>query len=116
MTLGPSILLLPALERSVNGVTRTFEVFGRVPMFYYLLHIPLIHLLACGVSLVRTGSVSPWLFGNHPLWPPEQPAGYRWSLGLLYLVTLVAVTLMYFACRWYGRIKSTRPRAWMRYI
>ena len=116
MTLGPAILLLPRLERSTNRVTRTFEVFGRVPMFYYLLHIPLIHVLACAVSLVRTGSVTPWLFGNHPLWPPEQPAGYRWSLGLLYLVTLVAVTLLYFACRWYGRAKATRPRPWMRYI
>ncbi len=116
MTLGPAILLLPLLERVSNSVTKVFEVFGRVPMFYYLLHIPLIHALACVVSLARTGSVNPWLFGNHPLWPPDQPVGYRWSLGLLYLVTLIAVTILYFACRWYGRVKSTRPRAWMKYI
>ena len=116
MTLGPAILLLPVLERARTGVTRVLEVFGRVPMFYYLLHIPLIHLLACVVSLVRTGSVTPWLFGNHPLWPPELPPGYRWSLALLYLVTTIAVTILYFACRWYGQMKATRPRAWMKYL
>jgi uncharacterized membrane protein len=116
MTLGPAILLLPSLERAHNGVTRVLAVFGRVPMFYYLLHIPLIHVLACVVSVIRTGRVTPWLFGNHPLWPAEQPAGYRWSLALLYLVTAVAVTLLYFACRWYARVKETRPHAWMRYV
>jgi uncharacterized membrane protein len=116
MTLGPALLLLPLLERVRNRVTRVFEVFGRVPMFYYLLHIPLIHALACVVSLVRTGSVSPWLFGNHPLWPPDQPEGYRWSLALMYLVTIVAVVLLYFACRWYARVKATAPRPWMRYV
>ena len=116
MTLGPAILLLPVLERARNGMARVLEVFGRVPMFYYLLHIPLIHLLACVVSLVRTGSVTPWLFGNHPLWPPDQPPGYRWSIGLLYLVTAIAVTILYFACRWYGTMKTTRPRAWMKYL
>jgi uncharacterized membrane protein len=116
MTLGPALLLLPLLERVRNRVTRVFEVFGRVPMFYYLLHIPLIHALACVVSLVRTGSVSPWLFGNHPLWPPDQPEGYRWSLALMYLVTIVAVVLLYFACRWYARVKATSPRPWMKYV
>lgn len=116
MTLGPAILLLPVLERASNRGTSVLEVFGRVPMFYYLLHIPLIHALACVVSLMRTGSVTPWLFGNHPLWPPDQPEGYRWSLGLLYLVTVIAISILYFACRWYGRVKAAKPRAWMTYI
>jgi uncharacterized membrane protein len=116
MTLGPAILLLPHLERARNRVTQVLEVFGRVPMFYYLLHIPLIHALACVVSLARTGSITPWLFGNHPMWPPEPPPGYQWSLALLYLVTAIAVGMLYFACRWYGRIKATNPRPWMRYL
>jgi len=116
MTLGPALLLLPIFEQARNRATDALEVFGRVPLFYYLLHIPLIHLLAIIVSLLRTGSVTPWLFGNHPMWPPDPPAGYRWSLGLLYAVTAVAVVLLYFACRWYGRVKATSPRPWMKYI
>jgi uncharacterized membrane protein len=116
MTLGPAFLLLPLLERARNRLTGALELFGRVPMFYYLLHIPLIHALACVVSLIRTGEVSPWLFGNHPMWPPQPPEGYQWSLGLLYLVTAIAVTLLYFACRWYAQRKATSPLPWMKYI
>ena len=76
-----------------------------MPLFYYVLHIPLIHVLAMVVSFVRTGAVTPWLFGNHPMEPPEQPAGYMWSLGLLYAVTFVAVGLLYFACRKFAEVK-----------
>jgi hypothetical protein len=72
-----------------------------VPLFYYVLHIPLIHLAAIAISLIRTGAVTPWLFGNHPLEPPEPPDGYRWSLALLYLVTAMCVGLLFVACRWY---------------
>ena len=74
-------------------------------MFYYLLHIPLIHLLAIGVSLVRTGGVDPWLFQNHPMRVGPAPEGYQWSLWLLYLVTALAVAILYVACRWYARVK-----------
>jgi uncharacterized membrane protein len=101
MTLGPLILLLPVFDRLRGRVTSALEVFGRGPLFYYVLHIPLIHLAAIAISLIRTGTVTPWLFGNHPLEPPEPPDGYRWSLPLLYLVTAVCVGLLYVACRWY---------------
>ena len=58
-------------------------------------------LVAIIVSLIRTGSITPWLFGNHPMEPPEQPPGYRWSLTLLYLVTAICVVALYGACRWW---------------
>ena len=101
MTLGPLIALLPAFDRARGAAAHVVEVFGRVPLFYYVLHIPLIHLAAIGVSLIRTGSITPWLFGNHPMEPPEQPDGYQWSLPLLYLVTTACVAILYFACRWW---------------
>jgi uncharacterized membrane protein len=116
MTLGPAILLLPFLERPANRVTRTLEVFGRVPMFYYLLHIPLIHLLAIGVSLVRTGAVDPWLFQNHPMRVGPPPDGYQWSLWLLYLVTAIAVAILYLACRWYARVKRESRHPLLSYL
>ena len=116
MTLGPAIALLPFLERPTNAVSRALQTFGRVPMFYYLLHIPLIHLLAIGVSLIRTGGVEPWLFENHPMWMSPAPEGYRWSLWLLYLVTAIAVAILYFACRWYARVKRESRHALLRYL
>jgi hypothetical protein len=62
------------------------------------------------------GTVVPWLFANHPMGNPRPPAGYTWSLGLLYLVWLVVVVMLYFACRWYGELKARRQAAWMAYL
>ena len=116
MTLGPAIALLPFLERPTNRLTRALETFGRVPMFYYLLHIPLIHLLAIGVSLVRTGSLDPWLFQTHPMRVGPAPEVYQWSLWLLYLITVIAVATLYVACRWYARVKRESRHPLLRYI
>ena len=116
MTLGPTIALLPLAERARGWFADVFATFGRVPMFYYLLHIPLIHAAALVVSLVREGRINPWLFGNHPLNPPPLPEGYRWSLSLLYLVFVIVVAILYFPCRWYAGYKARHKESWPRYI
>jgi uncharacterized membrane protein len=116
MTLGPTILLLPLADRARGKIGELFATFGRVPMFYYLIHIPTIHLAAVIISLVREGKVEPWLFANHPTMVPPSPEGYMWSLALLYAVFIVVITVLYFPCRWYARRKATNPAPWMRYI
>jgi uncharacterized membrane protein len=108
MTLGPMLLVLPFLENAGSRVTGVLKIFGRVPFFYYVLHIPLIHFAAMIVSLLRTGSVAPWLFMNHPVMNPPSPPGYVWGLGLLYLVWLIVVTLLYIPCRWFAGLKQRR--------
>jgi len=114
MTLGPMILLLPLAERARGKIGEIIATFGKVPMFYYLLHIPAIHFAAVLISLARQGRVDPWLFANHP-WGAPAP-GYTWSLPLLYAVFIVMVALLYVPCRWYARRKATNPAPWMRYI
>jgi len=116
MTLGPTIAFIPVAERLSGWLAKTMDVFGRVPLFFYILHIPLIHALACVVSLMREGRVDPWLFANHPLDPGPAPAGYRWSLALLYAVWLVALGILYVACRWYAGVKARRASRWLRYV
>ena len=116
MTLGPTIALIPRLERARGSVAGWLTVFGQVPFFFYLLHIPLIHALALVVSLIRGGSVSPWLFENHPMGNPGPPDGYTWNLGLLYLVWAIATVLLYFACRWFADVKQRRRDWWLRYL
>jgi len=111
MTLGPTIALLPQAERARGIVGEALAIFGRVPLFYYLLHIPLIHAAALVVSFVREGRVNPWLFGNHPMMPPPVPNGYRWSLPLLYLVFAAVVAMLYVACRWFAQWKARRQGA-----
>jgi uncharacterized membrane protein len=116
MTLGPTIALMPPLERARGAVARWLTVFGRVPFFFYLLHIPLIHALAVLVSVARQGQVSPWLFTNHPMGNPPPPDGYTWSLGLLYLVWAMAIAILYLACRWFADLKARRPEAWLKFL
>jgi uncharacterized membrane protein len=116
MTLGPTIALLPLLEGASGPLARGLTVFGRVPFFYYLLHIPLIHGLALVVSAVRQGEVSPWLFANHPMGNPPPPDGYAWSLPLLYGVWAVSVLLLYLPCRWFAGLKERRKDWWLGFL
>jgi uncharacterized membrane protein len=116
MTLGPLIALLPLVEGAKGAWARVLETFGRVPLFYYVLHIPLIHLSALVVSFVREGSVNPWLFGNHPLNPGQAPAGYTWSLPLLYVDWAIVVAILYVPCQWYARVKAARRSTLLSYL
>ena len=116
MTLGPIMILIPLLEGLRGAVARTITVFGRVPFFYYMLHIPLIHAMALVVSKIRLGFVSPWLFTNHPMGAPDAPPGYVWSLPQLYLVWAIAMLLLYFPCRWFANFKARRNDWWLSYL
>jgi uncharacterized membrane protein len=116
MTLGPTIALIPLLEQARGRVARWLSVFGRVPFFYYVLHIPLIHVVAVLVSLVRTPEQTSWLVANHPMMPPPVPAGYMWSLPLLYVVTAAVVVALYFPCRWFAELKARRQDVWLSYL
>ena len=114
MTLGPTIALIAVAERVHGWIAGVLATFGRVPMFYYLLHIPLIHATALLVWLIRDGSVHAERFATAPYVsiPPQD----RWSLALLYVVFTVVVAALYPLCRWYAHLKSTSQAAWLRYI
>lgn len=116
MTLGPTILLIPLLERARGPVARVLTVFGRVPFFYYVLHIPLIHLIFVGLSIARFGSVIPWMTANHPMFVPPAPPGYTYSLTALYAITVLVVTILYLPCRWFAGLKSRRTDRWLSYL
>lgn len=113
MTLGPTIALLPLAERTHGWLSNAFETFGRVPMFYYLLHIPTIHVAAVLVGKIR-GHFDPRWFATAPY--TSVPAAERWSLGLLYLVFAGVVFLLYWPCRWYADLKARRRAWWLRLV
>ena len=116
MTLGPMFIALAVAERARGRVADVLATYGRVPMWYYLLHIPLIHAAACMVSVIREGSVNPWLFANHPMNPGRPPEGYRWSLPLLYGVWGIVVAALYLPCRWYAGVKARSRSVWLSYL
>lgn len=89
MTLGPALLLLSFLPDTARGLLKPFVVFGRVPLFYYLLHIPLIHLLA-----------------------REE----RYGLGVVYGVWILVVVLLYWPCLKWMQQKQRNKSAWLSYL
>jgi uncharacterized membrane protein len=115
MTLGPIIALLPWAGRAKGWLANIFLVFGRVPLFFYLLHIPLIHCSALMLNVLRTGATHQEWYATAPYdWVPETD---RWPLGLLYLVWLLDLIILYVVCRWYARYKAAHPeKKWLRYM
>ena len=108
MTLGPALLALPALGRLGGGAGRFLEVFGRVPLFYYLAHLALAQLAA---------SLNAWLAG-WPIgfWFAARPPGFEPHLGLVYAIWASIVVVLFPVCRAYDRLKSSRRRAWTAWL
>ncbi|MDR3417659.1 MAG: heparan-alpha-glucosaminide N-acetyltransferase domain-containing protein [Nevskia sp.] len=105
MTLGPVLLLLPWLERWRGALADRVTVFGRVPFFFYLLHLPLIHLASdIAVRIAFRTTV--------PAFSKQLPAGYEPSLARVYLVWLLLILLLYPLCRWYAGYKARHKEYW----
>jgi uncharacterized membrane protein len=116
MTLGPAMLFLAFAEKPLNKLSEKVVVFGRVPMFYYLVHIYLIHILAViaaaisgfkGGDMVLTG----WVSMN------AQLQGYGYSLAFVYVLWIIIVIGVYPLCKWYDNYKrANRSKWWLSYI
>ena len=117
MTLGPAALILRALDDEVPRVLRAALVFGRVPLFYFVLHLPLIHLLAVTVCYWQNGAIH-WMFESPDLgsYPFTAPPGWGLSLPMIYLLWALVVALLYPICRWFASIKQRRTDAWLSYL
>jgi uncharacterized membrane protein len=117
MTLGPALLFLWAIDARMPQWLRPALTVGKVPMFYYLLHIPLIHMLAVAVCYARYGQVH-WMFESPTLrqFPITPPPGWGYSLPIVYLVWGVVVITLYPFCRWFADLKRRRSDAWLSYF
>ncbi|MGA9681242.1 MAG: heparan-alpha-glucosaminide N-acetyltransferase domain-containing protein [Candidatus Sulfotelmatobacter sp.] len=117
MTLGPAMLFLWTVDARTPQWLRPALIIGKVPMFYYLLHIPLIHLLAIAVCYVRYGQVY-WMFESPSLgqFPITPPPGWGYSLPIVYLVWAIVVPALYPLCRWFAALKQRRSDAWLSYF
>lgn len=115
MTLGPCILLMPFVEKAGSAFSKAVNIVGRVPFFYYLLHIPLIHITALIVQVIKEGQMHPEWYNNAPfVWFDQE---HHWSLGLLYLVFVIDVVLLYFVCKWYEGYKFKHPeKKWLKFL
>jgi len=117
MTLGPALLFLWAVDGRTPQWLRPALTVGKVPMFYYLLHIPLIHMLAIAVCYARYGQVH-WMFESPTLrqFPVTPPPGWGYSLPVVYLFWAVVVITLYPLCCWFADLKRRRSDAWLSYF
>ncbi|MFM7751650.1 MAG: DUF1624 domain-containing protein [Opitutaceae bacterium] len=112
MTLGPALLLAAAWDTRRPAWTAPLVTFGRVPMFFYLLHLPLLHSLSLVVSNALWGQAA-WLFGfPGELAPPHVGTG----LTGVYLAWLLSLALLLPTCTWFHKRKQRRHSPLLTYL
>jgi uncharacterized membrane protein len=115
MTLGPIIALIPFAEKANGWFSNILKLIGRVPMFYYIVHLLIIHLSAEAVNLIMSDTIHQEWYETAPLVAVEE--NQRWGLPMLYLVWALDIILLYFICKWYARYKSDHAeKSWLKYI
>lgn len=107
MTLGPALLALAAFERWRGPGAAFARVFGRVPMFFYLLHLPVLSTAAVIAWRVAYGRA---FF----VWDETLVGG--WSLPVVYAIWIGVVLALYLPCRWFAALKARRRDAWLSYL
>ena len=115
MTLGPGILLLAWLDgKRVSGLFKPLLVFGRVPMFYYVLHLYAIHLLAVLMAVLFHQPFEWLLHGAFMM--NDIPDGYGHGLPFIYLMWFTVLVILYFPCVWFMGVKQRRKDWWLSYL
>lgn len=111
MTLGPSIILLAVFERIRGKVSNFLIVFGRVPMFFYIVHLYLIHAVAMIIGLFQGYAASDMMYDFEKL-----PSNYGVGLVGTYIWWILLIVLSYFLCRSYIRFKKGKTHPFYSYI
>lgn len=116
MTLGPAICLLAWMSAVPRRAPAVLVTFGRVPLFYYLAHIPLIHALSgFSESLFGTSETAAFIWTHPPF--RGAPEGFGFPLGVVYAAWLITVALLYPACSWFSGLKQRhRGRGWTHFL
>jgi uncharacterized membrane protein len=117
MTLGPALLFLRAVDSRTPQFLRSALIYGKVPLFFYVLHFPLLHLMAVLICYVRYGHIY-WMFQSPTLdqYPFTRPPGWGFNLPGVYLIWAIVVISLYPLCRWYAALKQRSSNPWLSYL
>ena len=117
MTLGGIFILLAVADtKMLGGVGRILEIYGRVPLFFYVLHLFAIHL-AAGLLGYLTHQPVRWLFhGGFFLNYPGDGPPYGHGLAAVCGMWFAIVVLLYFPCAWFARVKRENPDSLLRFL
>jgi uncharacterized membrane protein len=110
MTLGPAILILVYLENWKGWLADHVVIFGRVPMFYYILHIVLLHIMS-GIANYPAFGFNAFTFD-----PLTLPVGFGFDLWAAYAAWIAAIVILYPLCRWYAELKKRSSNSLLSYL
>ncbi|HJS19309.1 MAG TPA: heparan-alpha-glucosaminide N-acetyltransferase domain-containing protein, partial [Anaerolineales bacterium] len=116
MSMGPALIFLALSEFMPIGQGNLFVVFGKVPFFFYISHIYLIHALAL-IALVFTG----WDWREYILsaeaFLSGRLTGFGFGLEAVYILWIVVIAVLYPLCRWYQKFREGHPAwGWLSYL
>jgi uncharacterized membrane protein len=116
MTLGPALLVLRAAETAPRWLD-PIRIIGKVPLFYFLVHFAVIHVIAVVVSAISFGAIG-GMFESPTIdrYPITFPAGWGFTLPVVYAVWIGVVIAVYPLCRWYAAVKQRRREWWLGYL
>ncbi len=116
MTLGPSFIFLANTENWKGRLSRFFSIFGRVPFFYYILHIYFIHIFALFAAELSGWGWQTMILSN---WVTEMPSlkGYGFNLWIVYLVWGFIIVLLFPLCKKFDAYKTKhKEKKWLSYL
>lgn len=114
--LGPALIFLALSENSKGKISQYVIALGRVPMFYYIIHLYVIHIIAVFAALATGFEFSDMIFNT---WVTDSPnlRGYGFNLGITYLVWISVVLALFPICLWYDRYKiRNKEKWWLSYL
>ncbi len=117
MTIGPALIALAFIENIKNRISNFMRIFGRVALFYYILHIYLIHGLCMLLFFLRghtmaeainPGAHFPWYFVR---------SGEGFELPIVYIIWVLVIAILYPLCKWYDTYKTNhKQNKWLSYL
>ena len=112
VTLGIACLLLVFVDRISTGIKQVFITYGRVPFFFFILHLAVISFASFVWTYISFGKGVNLSFIPAKDWPTE----YQPSLWRTYFVWLLLIIVLYLPCQWYGKYKTTCKAWWVSYL
>jgi uncharacterized membrane protein len=104
---GLTMIILSVTGERQNVISRILAVYGRVPLFYFLIHLFVIHSLIFPMLFIEGFSSEDFVFGAFKNGRPQTSGGI--GLTGVYIVWILVVLLMYPLCKWYGDYKFSHP-------
>ena len=116
ITLAISSLLLAGFnyfQKRLGIIVRILQTFGKTSLFFYLIHLPVIHLTALILAYFNDFDTD-WLF-YEPFF--SKPKDYGYSLGMTYVLWLLIISALYPLCYYYNEYKTHhKEKTWLSYF